>query len=61
MTAPRDIDEDLDDDVTIPQKDGTSIIMRRNDEGAVEICTEDTCLEIQATASEYLAYIEFFK
>ena len=43
-------------------RDGTQITMRRDEDGATEICTPTTCLALPAqTAGEFLAIHEFFK
>lgn len=56
MTTP----QDFSDEVTLTLKDGSTVTMRRAENG-LEICHSNTCLTLEATAPEFLALMEFME
>lgn len=56
MTTPQDLSEA----VTLTLKDGSTVTMRRAENG-LEICHSNTCLTLEATAPEFLALMEFME
>lgn len=52
---------DWSEEVQLTLKDGTSLTIRRDEAGDMEICHEKACLTIPATAPEFLSFLEFFR
>lgn len=61
MTSPNPDEADWTELVEIALKDGSTITMRRVDSGGLELCHDTACLNIPATAPEFLGLLEFFQ
>ncbi len=60
MTTPNPGEVDWSEAVEISLQDGSTISMRRSETGGIELCHADACLELPATAPQFLGILEFF-
>ena len=61
MTTPKPPDVDWSEEVEISLQDGSTISMRRSETGGIELCHDNACLELPATAPQFLGILEFFQ